>query len=49
MAWWTGFWSPADKRERIPHDDNVTFVDEHVLLIRRPLPPNPPELLARPF
>lgn len=38
MAWWTGFWGPVDKREGPPHDDNVTFVDEHVLLIRRPVP-----------
>lgn len=36
MAWWTGR-SPADTRERVPHDDNVTLVEEHVLLIRRPV------------
>jgi hypothetical protein len=36
MAWWIG--RGVDKREQLPQDDRVTLVDEHVLLIRRPVP-----------
>jgi hypothetical protein len=37
MAWWIGR-APVETRDRAPQDDNVTLVEEHVLLIRRPVP-----------
>lgn len=38
MAWWTGRTVDDDNRDGAPQDDHVTLVDEHVLLIRRPVP-----------